>query len=248
MLLIKNDPKYNEQWPRPLVSYERLYGVKEPKQLVHKNDGKRRTQLPEGTPFGLVGTSSMYKRESAPGGAVPEGSVTAVVAAEEPELVVLVELAHELGAARFRRRPVRQQRDSRDSHRRSGAADRRRPATAARPRYGSHGIERLRILGEIPVRKFAKRRATQPLDPDGNPDTSFLAKIPADQSFTFQLIDKDGMMLNMAQTWHQVRPGEARNDCGGCHAHSQKPTPFEQTAAAQPDYQIFDLTRARRRC
>ena len=28
----------------------------------------------------------------------------------------------------------------------------------------------------------------------------------------------------MAQTWHQLRPGEIRNDCGGCHAHSQKPT------------------------
>ena len=64
----------------------------------------------------------------------------------------------------------------------------------------------------------------QPLDPDGNPDTSFLAKIPADVAFTFQTLDKNGMVLNMAQTWHQLRPGEIRNDCGGCHAHSQKPT------------------------
>ena len=31
MLLIKNDPKYNEQWPRPLVPYKRIYGVEEPK-------------------------------------------------------------------------------------------------------------------------------------------------------------------------------------------------------------------------
>ena len=31
----------------------------------------------------------------------------------------------------------------------------------------------------------------------------------------------------MAQTWHQLRPGEVRNDCGGCHAHSQKPTLFK---------------------
>ena len=51
------------------------------------------------------------------------------------------------------------------------------------------------------------------------------------------------MVLNMAQTWHQVRPGEVRTDCGGCHAHSQKPTPFEKTAAAKPDYPIFDLTQ-----
>ena len=50
------------------------------------------------------------------------------------------------------------------------------------------------------------------------------------------------MVLNMAQTWHQVRPGEIRNDCGGCHAHSQQPTDFQLTAAAKPDYQLWDLT------
>src|SRR5262249_57536144 len=27
MLRIKNDPKDNEQWPRPLVPYKRLYGI-----------------------------------------------------------------------------------------------------------------------------------------------------------------------------------------------------------------------------
>jgi hypothetical protein len=38
-----------------------------------------------------------------------------------------------------------------------------------------------------------------------------------------------------------VRPGEARYDCGGCHAHSQQPLPFDQTAAAQPGYAVWDL-------
>jgi hypothetical protein len=50
------------------------------------------------------------------------------------------------------------------------------------------------------------------------------------------------MVLNMAQTWHQLRPGEIRNDCGGCHAHSQKPTLFQDTIAARPDYKVWDLT------
>jgi hypothetical protein len=45
----------------------------------------------------------------------------------------------------------------------------------------------------------------------------------------------------MAQTWHQVRPGEIRNDCGGCHAHSQQPTDFNRTAAARPDFDIVAL-------
>src|SRR5262249_30643069 len=53
---------------------------------------------------------------------------------------------------------------------------------------------------------------------------------------------KNGMVLNMAQTWHQLRPGEIRNDCGGCHAHSQKPTLFKDTAAAKPDYEVWDLS------
>src|SRR5581483_7308316 len=83
----------------------------------------------------------------------------------------------------------------------------------------------------------------QPTDPDGNPDTSFLAKIPADVAWTFQTLDKHGMVLNMAQTWHQLRPGEIRNDCGGCHSHSQKPTLFKDTVAASPDYVPFDLTQ-----
>ena len=68
MLLIKNDPKYNEQWPRPLVPYRRIYGIDEPTRLSRcANDGKLSPHLPEGTPFGLVGTSSLYKRESYPG-------------------------------------------------------------------------------------------------------------------------------------------------------------------------------------
>jgi mono/diheme cytochrome c family protein len=117
-------------------------------------------------------------------------------------------------------------------------------------RFSNHASERFRILGEIPVRKFGAGRgssgpaAQQPLDPDGNPDTSFLAKIPANIPWTLQTLDKDGLVLNMAQTWHQIRPGEMRTNCGGCHAHSQQPTRFEDTAAARPDYPIFDLTRS----
>ena len=50
------------------------------------------------------------------------------------------------------------------------------------------------------------------------------------------------MVLNMSQTWHQLRPGEMRADCGGCHAHSQEPTDFAATAAAGEGYKVWDLT------
>ncbi len=67
--------------PRP-GPLRRIYGIDEPKSLPPlANDGKRSPQLPEGTPFGLVGTSSLYKRESYPNGVVPPGRVTATVPA-----------------------------------------------------------------------------------------------------------------------------------------------------------------------
>lgn len=252
MRLIKNDPNYNESWPRALVSYKRIYGVDEPATLPRlANDGQKSPHLPEGTPFGLVGTSSMYKRESYPNGVVPEGSVTATYAGgNDPWRGLDAFTSHGNGPAL-------------NWHNQGGdvglysndeihavrilamepTTDRQRGADAGRKFY-NHATERLRVLGEVPVRKFvrdASGRATQPTDPDGNPDTSFLVKIPADTAFTFQTLDRDGMVLNMAQTWHQLRPGEIRTDCGGCHAHSQKPTLFEETAAAKKEYPLWDL-------
>ncbi len=238
MLLIKNDPKYNEQWPRALVPYKRIYGVDEPKPLPPlANDGKLSPHLPEGTPFGLVGTSSLYKRESYPNGVVPPGSVTATFAGGTD--------THRLSGPRSVQHHARRRHRSTGSTRApTPASTRTTTSTPIRilamepttdrnqgPNSGrtfhSHANERLRILGEIPVRKFSATASSR-LDPDGNPDTSFLAKIPADVAFTFQTLDKDGMVLNMAQTWHQLRPGEIRHDCGGCHAHSQKPTDFKR--------------------
>jgi hypothetical protein len=241
MLLIKNDPKYHEQWPRALVSYKRIYGIDEPKTLpALPNDGKLSKYLPEGTPFGLVGTSSLYKRESYPYGVVKPGNVTASFAEDkDPTGYKGHDTSHNWSV---------QGADAGlyvndDIHAiRILALE---PTSDNKPKggrsYYNHAKERIRILGEFPVRKFTGDK--QPLDPDGNPDTSFLAKIPADVAWTFQTLDKNGMVLNMAQTWHQLRPGEIRTDCGGCHAHSQKPTDFTLTAAAKPGYEIFDLTR-----
>ena len=89
--------------------------------------------------------------------------------------------------------------------------------------FFNHANERLRILGEIPLRKFdAAGKAIK--DVDGNPDTSS-AKIPADVPFTFQTIDKNGLVLNMSQTWHQVRPVSV-TIVGAATAHAQVGTDF----------------------
>ncbi|HXD85684.1 MAG TPA: hypothetical protein VN641_04275, partial [Urbifossiella sp.] len=250
MLLIKNDPRFNEQWPRALVPYQRIHGIAEPKRLVAlANDGKLSKHLPAGTPFGLIGTSSLYKRESYPNGVVKPGTVTAAFAGKDAsgyqDLDPFNPSGKDVGFGNWFNQGADAGRYSNDDIHAirilamEPTTDRNKGPHSGRT-FRSHANERLRILGEIPVRKFADGK--QPTDPDGNPDTSFLARIPADTAFTFQTLDKRGMVLNMAQTWHQLRPGEIRNDCGGCHAHSQKPTLFEQTAAAKPDYPLFDLT------
>jgi len=239
MLLIKNDPNFNEQWPRALVPYKRIYGVDEPKRVPPlANDGTQSPWLPAGTPFGLVGTSSLYKRESCPEGQVPPGSVTATYAGKLNAGYdgLLGRDSPNWGSQGADAGPYAND----DIH--AIRIVTQEPSTRLPGKqFYNHANERLRILGEIPVRKFSGGR--QPTDPDGNPDTSFLAKIPADTSFTFQTLDKNGMVLNASQTWHQLRPGEIRNDCGGCHAHSQQPTLFEQTFAARPAYVPFDLTQ-----
>jgi Hydrazine synthase alpha subunit middle domain len=241
MLRIKHDPRYDAQWPRALVPYKRIHGVRQPRHLQPLiNDGARSPYLPEGTPFGLVGTSSLYKRESFPDGRVATGSVTATWPGDK--------------------KPVPFDLGGRDPHYQGGDAGLysnseihairivalepttyRRNGPKAGRLFRSHAMERMRILGEIPVRKFNGNR--QLIDPDGNPDTSFLARVPADVAWTLQTLDKHGLVLNTAQTWHQLRPGEIRTDCGGCHAHSQQPTLFEKTAAARPEYALFDLTK-----
>lgn len=251
--LIKNDPNYNESWPRAVVPYKRIYGIDEPRSIPRlANDGKLSPHLPAGTPYGLIGSSSLYKRESYPNGAVPDGAVTATFSGgNDPWRGLDPFTTHGNGM------PLNWHNQGADAGLYSNddihairilvqepTTDRHRGFKQGRL-FFNHASERLRILGEIPVRKFSQKgqptTAGQPVDPDGNPDTSFLARIPADTSFTFQTIDKDGMVLNMSQTWHQLRPGEIRHDCGGCHAHSQKPTDFRMTAASRPEYSVWDL-------
>lgn len=251
MRLIKNDPNYNEQFPRAVVSYQRIHGIAQPQVIPPlANDGSLSPHLPAGTPFGLVGSSSLYKRETYPDGAVIEGSVAAKFADTRDStgyegLDPFNTSQNGASLNWFNQGAEAGRYADADIHAlrilaMEPTTDRHHGPRSGRLFY-SHAHERLRILGEIPVRKFDKS-GNQPTDPDGNPDTSFLVKIPADTPFTFQTLDRHGMVLNAAQTWHQVRPGEIRNDCGGCHAHSQRPTNFAETAAAQADYSVFDLT------
>ncbi len=239
LVLLKNSPAYNEAWPRALVPYSAVHGVPQPADLPWlPNDGTVHTELPAGTPYGLVGSSSLYKRESFPGWITPWSDwfdgLDVFNTSENDHSSNWVWQGADAGKySDSDIWAVRLLAMEANTHRSYGPHEGRH--------FESHAGERLRILGEIPVRKT--NGGPPLLDPEGNPDTSFLAKIPADTPFTFQALDRRGMVLNMAQTWHQVRPGEMRANCGGCHAHSQQPLAFESTAAAQPGYEVWDLAR-----
>ncbi len=237
---VKNDPAYNEAWPRAVVPYSEIHGVAEPTELPWlPNDGTAHAELPAGTPFGLVGTSSFYKRESFPGTVTSwSNTFDGLDAFNTSENGQSSNWSRQgADAGKYEDADiwaVRILAMEPNTHRSYGPNNGRQ--------FDSHAGERLRVLGEIPLRKTDGTGAPV-LDSEGNPDTSFLARIPADVPFTFQTLDRRGMVLNMAQTWHQVRPGEVRTDCGGCHAHSQQPLDFELTAAAEASYQTYDLAK-----
>ncbi len=242
LVLIKNDPNYNEAWPRAVVPWQAIHGSREPvKRAWLPNDGTVHASLEPGTPYGLVGTSSLYKRDTFPGrgssdfdGLDPFNTSENRASSnwswqgadagkyDDSDIWAIRLLAME---------PNTDRRYGPNAAHYGTATD-----------YYNFANERLRIMGEIPVRKF-NNDGSPIMDNDGNPDTSFLVKIPADTPFTFQTIDRKGMVLNMSQTWHQVRPGEMRADCGGCHAHSQQPLDFATTAANLPTYGIADLSK-----
>ena len=239
--LIKNDPRYNEAWPRAVVPWRDIHGTDEPASNPWlPNDGSVHAELPAGTAYGLVGSSSLYKRDTFPGrGSSQFDGLDAFNTSQNDQSSNWFWQGADAGKySNSDIWAVRLLAMEAITDRRYGPNN--SPSNLAGDFY-SHANEKLRILGEIPVRKFDQ--SGQPiLDPEGNPDTSFLVKLPADTPFTFQTIDRYGMVLNMSQTWHQVRPGEQRSNCGGCHAHSQMPLDFEQTAASTPTYTVRDLS------
>ncbi len=232
--LIKNSANYNEMMPRAVVSYLSIYGVAEPTRLAPlKNDGSLHVALPAATPFGIVGSSSFYRRDTKPGAFANQvnrwDGLDPFNTAENEQnpnwFTQGADAGKYLDSDIFAVRILAME----------GVANKSYGPMSAVVGFKQHGKqERYRILGEIPLRKKNAQGQTI-LDSDGNPDTSFHAKIPADLSFTFQTLDKDGLVLNFSQTWHQLRPGETRTNCGGCHAHAQAPLSFQNTAAGRND-------------
>lgn len=229
LTIIKEDSRYNYQQPRPLLSWKDIYKSDAVAIPFNANDGTAHSKLPKGTPFGIVGTSSFYNRNSTSNGQPGEfGTIVyqgGDVGTYKNSDIYAIRIIQTLPQS-HRAYP---------SHANTVGWKQMGPRNAV-------PNERLKIIGELPLRKFDADRKPI-LDAKGDPDTSFQARIPADVPFTFQLIDDKGKALVQSQTWHQLRPGERRVNCGGCHAHAEAPVDFNLTEASKPGYNIIDLLK-----
>jgi hypothetical protein len=231
LVLIKDDPLYNEIWPRAVLSYQQIYGVPAPAIIPFNLSNTKGATA-------LLGTSSMYNRESAgrkgdpfelnpsreinTGNWMIQGADAGVYANSEIHAVRI------LGTPA---KPFTKPISITDSNRTlydslvSLFTDRRIRDVVAH--YGSFHGERWEILAEFELPYKDKE------DGQGNPDTSWKAEVPADTPLMIQALDANGMMLNSELTWRGLQAGEARTDCGGCHAHSISSLTYETTASGQ---------------
>ena len=229
-LIVVDFPEYHEIMARAVVPYERIHGITRPGidangtptpfMKVHANLGDQDPRLPAGSPFGLSGAATLYDRETRAlngvpwnmkdGGGLMSGRTYSNLASSGADLGI-----YDNGEVYGIRvlLPI-------PSYPNNYHADIVGESWAGQQRH------HLRILGEFPVRKADGSL----VDGQGNPDTSFVAKIPADTPFMFQSIDKRGMALDIETASRSIVRGE-QQFCGGCHVHTRESLdPFQSTA------------------
>lgn len=223
---------YNEIWPRAVVPYNDVFGQSAPTVIPSVREVNN-VRIAKGELAGIVGTSSMINREAKTfyGDALnPDGQArpsdtretnlgnysivgTEVGVFNDSEIhAVRIIATPETPFTSFDK-PV----SVKDFV--EGSCNAVECKIAAGFTSG-HG-EPWKILGEFP---FAHKAVT---DAQGNPDTSWQAKIPAHTPTFIQAIDVNGMTLYSETTWRALAPGEERTDCGGCHVHSTDVTTLD---------------------
>lgn len=257
LVLIKDDPLYNEMWPKPVLSYQAMYGVDKPAILPSTLGHET---IKTGQAIGLVGTSSMYNRQSSPNGNDTDADKLANADQGAPFQSSTSREIHrgdwtiqgtdagvyqnaDIYGVRIISTPAKpftkvinkySDERARWDNITPYLQDKRLERVVAR--YGSFHGERWEILGEFPL---TNKETT---DLQGNPDSSWVAKIPADTPFLIQTIDNKGMALNSELAWRGLKSGEVRTDCGGCHAHSIEPLDFSSTEASKNLASKEDIT------
>lgn len=216
--LIVDSPDWHEIMARAVVPYSSIHGVEKPLDIPDSADKVDHPLLEKGTPFGLLGAASIVDRETHPREGIEFSGEyqfnlqgTDTINYEDEDLCGVRILSL-------------------------------LPNRSTNTYYGLSNLfgERVRILGEFSVLNKTAAGETV-LDENGNQDTSFLVRFPANNPYLMQAIDCSGRTLNTDMTWQSLRPGEQKT-CGGCHVHSRESeTSFEDSYAATDDYQIPEL-------
>lgn len=238
LVKIKDDPNHNEIWPRAVLSYADIYGQPTPDILPSiELNGPEDPRILRGEASALVGSSSTYNREVLDNGdrfqssrrrETHDGNWT-IQGAEAGEFsnsdIYGIRIIS--SPSKPYTNPISKYESDNSKWEKISSLllDQRLKRVVAR--HSSEHGERWEILGEFPLTN------KQTIDAQGNPDSSWIAKIPAETPFFIQAIDKNGMTLISELTWRALKSGEKRVDCGGCHAHSLEALEFETTQAGK---------------
>lgn len=230
------DREDRHEWmARPVIPFSEIYGLSAPPVP----EAPRADDLPPGSPFAVVSTSSM----SWPEVVKPsfERAVMDNFTLEQTQYIRVLAFNKTTSYDAF------------NFYRATTAAGGNENADGFNSAYN----ERTGAYDDVPLWKYRQldggvhygpnppAGSVPILDPEGKPDTSFRIQIPADQPWTFQVLDAKKQAVATAQTWHQLIPGEHRT-CGGCHTHHGKvPFPFEASFAATPEYETRRLDAIR---
>jgi hypothetical protein len=232
LIKVKDDPKYNEIWPRAVLPYKSIYGLDKPESLPITQSEQRDSRLAIGQVASIVGSSSMYNRdknntgdsfqdysdsrEITGGNWTIQGATAGVFSNKDIYGVRIVGTPPKPFT-----KPIDKFIDPNKWNKARKYITRNYDRIVER--YGAFHSERWEILGEFPL------NYKDVLDEQGNPDSSWAAKIPAETPFLIQAIDKNGMTLISELTWRALKPGEVRTDCGGCHAHTVPKLDYDTT-------------------
>jgi len=228
-----SDPEYQFWYGKAGSSYEAIYGTPPPQPWTF-TPSPVATELPDGSPYCIFGTTSVEHPEiNIDGKALVPWDVDNVEA---------MRIVH------FN--PTQPLEISNRAHHRNG---REGFSSVMNERAGFYDQvvylkKYIKPDGKLHVGPNPPVGSTRLLAPDGKPDSSFRVILPADQPFTFQPINAKGEAIfnGTAKTWHQGRPQELREDCQDCHAHwrpSQKN--IKELACYRDDYPLLKLHKVR---
>jgi hypothetical protein len=218
LVLVVNRREFHEILARPVVPYSAIHGVEKPAVIPRAERAAAGDRdLPPGTPFGVLGASSIILRETRSVAGLPFSAYPFAFSLQGTDTV-----------------------DYRDEELCGVRILAVQPSRADDfDRFDTTVSERVVVLGEFGVRKLDAGGGVL-RDSSGAPDTSFKVRFPANTPYLMQGIDCLGRTLNTDQTWQHLRPGEVKT-CNGCHVHGKEGFPFARSAAADPAHRAVRL-------